>query len=170
MSVTLTQTEFQGTIEDHILAYWEEKLLDNGYNTLEEMYADGIRPREADKYLLALGDHGPTFTYAEIDELKNQLSIIDAYNYPDDLKEATVKLYAILKDKYKISKLMNSKGKNQAIRGLYERTTGESGAPGHGPANLIRQFSGIKVPKRAEGGKRSRKTRKLRKSKKTRKN
>jgi len=64
---------------------------------------------------------------------------------------------------------LNSKGKNQAIRNVYESKTGQSATPGTGPANLIRAFTGVQVPRGAEGGKR--KTRKMRKSrsKKTRK-
>ena len=62
---------------------------------------------------------------------------------------------------------LNSKAKNQAIRNVYENKTGQSTKPGNGPANLIRSYAGIKVPKGAEGG--SRKTRRLRKkSRKTR--
>lgn len=61
---------------------------------------------------------------------------------------------------------LNSKAKNQALRNVYESKTGHSANPGQGPANLIRSFAGIRVPKGAEGGKRSRK---LRKNKKTRK-
>ena len=61
---------------------------------------------------------------------------------------------------------LNSKAKNQALRNVYETKTGQSANPGQGPANSIRGFAGIRVPKGAEGGKRSRK---LRKNKKTRK-
>jgi hypothetical protein len=62
---------------------------------------------------------------------------------------------------------LNSKAKNQAIRNVYEKKTGQSAKSGNGPANLIRSYAGIKVPKGAEGG--SRKTRRLRKkSRKTR--
>lgn len=62
---------------------------------------------------------------------------------------------------------LNSKAKNQAVRNVYEKKTNQSAAHGHGPANLIRSYAGIKVPKGAEGG--SRKTRRLRKkSRKTR--
>jgi hypothetical protein len=62
---------------------------------------------------------------------------------------------------------IDKKAKNQALRNVYEKATGKSAAPGHGPANLIRSFAGITSPKGAEGGKR--KTRRLhKKSKKTR--
>ena len=66
-----------------------------------------------------------------------------------------------------ISDVIAKKAKNQAIRNVYEKATGQSAAPGHGPANLIRSFAGITLPKGAQGGKR--KTRRLhKKSKKTR--
>ena len=58
---------------------------------------------------------------------------------------------------------LNSKAKNQALRNVYETKTGQSANPGQGPANLIRSFAGIRVPKGAAGGKRTRKkTRKYR--------
>ena len=50
---------------------------------------------------------------------------------------------------------ISSKARDQAVRNIYEKATGESAAPGTGPANLIRAFAGIKVPKGAEGGRRS---------------
>jgi hypothetical protein len=60
-----------------------------------------------------------------------------------------------------------SKARNQALRNVYESKTGTPANPGAGPANLIRSFAGIKVPRGAEGGKR--KSRRLhKKSKKTR--
>lgn len=61
---------------------------------------------------------------------------------------------------------LNSKAKNQAIRNVYESKTGQSATPGTGPANLIRAFTGVRVPRGAEGGRRTR--RKNKKSKKTR--
>lgn len=68
-----------------------------------------------------------------------------------------------------ISQMINQKARNQALRNVYEKTTGESAAPGSAPANLIRSFMGIKVPKGAQGGGKKRTTRKLhKKSKKTR--
>jgi hypothetical protein len=62
---------------------------------------------------------------------------------------------------------LNSKAKNQALRNVYESTTGKSATPGNGPANLIRSYAGIKVPRGAEGGRRTRRI-KNKKSKKTR--
>ena len=59
-----------------------------------------------------------------------------------------------------------SKARDQAVRNIYEKATGESAAPGTGPANLIRAFAGIKVPKGAEGGHRRKTYRKQRRQQK----
>ena len=67
-----------------------------------------------------------------------------------------------------VSNAINSKAKRLAVTNVYEKMTGQSGEPGHGPANLIRNMAGIKVPKGTQGG--SKKTRKARKHKKSRKN
>ena len=67
-----------------------------------------------------------------------------------------------------ISNAINSKAKRLAVTNVYEKMTGQSGEPGRGPANLIRNMAGIKVPKGVRGG--SKKTRKIRKNKKSRKN
>ena len=64
---------------------------------------------------------------------------------------------------------LNSMAKNQALRNVYETKTGQSATPGEGPANLIRSFAGIRVPKGAKGGKRTRKSRKNKKTRKYRK-
>lgn len=53
-----------------------------------------------------------------------------------------------------------SKARDQAVRNVYEKATGMSAAPGTGPANLIRAFASIKVPKGAEGGRRRKTQRK----------
>ncbi len=66
-----------------------------------------------------------------------------------------------------VSNAINSKAKRLAVTNVYEKMTGQSGEPGRGPANLIRNMAGIKVPKGVRGG--SKKTRKARKNK-TRKN
>ncbi len=69
-----------------------------------------------------------------------------------------------------INKVINSKARNQALRNVYETITGESATPGLGPANVIRSFADIKVPKGAQGGFKKRKTQKLhKKSKKAKK-
>ncbi len=67
-----------------------------------------------------------------------------------------------------VSNAINSKAKRLAVTNVYEKMTGKSGEPGHGPANLIRNMAGIKVPKGVRGG--SKKTRRSRKTKKSRKN
>jgi hypothetical protein len=67
-----------------------------------------------------------------------------------------------------VSNAINSKAKRLAVTNVYEKMTGQSGEPGRGPANLIRNMAGIKVPKGVRGG--SKKTRKNRKNKKSRKN
>jgi hypothetical protein len=66
-----------------------------------------------------------------------------------------------------VSNAINSKAKRLAVTNVYEKMTGQSGEPGRGPANLIRNMAGIKVPKGVQGG--SKKTRKNRKYK-TKKN
>jgi len=66
-----------------------------------------------------------------------------------------------------VSNAINSKAKRLAFTNVYEKMTGQSGEPGRGPANLIRNMAGIKVPKGVQGG--SKKTRKNRKYK-TKKN
>jgi hypothetical protein len=66
-----------------------------------------------------------------------------------------------------VSNAINSKAKRLAFTNVYEKITGQSGEPGRGPANLIRNMAGIKVPKGVQGG--SKKTRKNRKYK-TKKN
>lgn len=63
---------------------------------------------------------------------------------------------------------LNSKATNQAIRNVYESKTEQSAAPGEGPANIIRAFTGVRVPRGAEGGRRTRRMKKNKKTKKTR--
>jgi hypothetical protein len=66
---------------------------------------------------------------------------------------------------------LTSKARNQALRNIYENKTGTSAAPGNGPANLIRKYAGIELPKGSRGGmrKRSRRTRRKLKTRKHRK-
>jgi len=63
-----------------------------------------------------------------------------------------------------LKNVIKSKAMNATIRRIYENKTGTSASPGNGPAKLIREFAGVKVPKGAEGGskKTRRKTRKMR--------
>ena len=57
--------------------------------------------------------------------------------------------------------VINSKARNYELRRAYENITGQSAKPGNGPANLIREYAGVKVPKGAQGG--SKKTRRNKK-------
>jgi hypothetical protein len=69
--------------------------------------------------------------------------------------------------KLKTDKLVEAIGKQatrQAIDEVYEGKTGQSAAPGTGPADLIRGFVGVQPPKTAKG----RKTRRNKRSKRTR--
>ena len=59
-----------------------------------------------------------------------------------------------------LSSVINSKARNYELRRAYENITGQSAKPGNGPANLIREYAGVKVPKGARGG--SKKKRKAR--------
>jgi hypothetical protein len=59
-----------------------------------------------------------------------------------------------------IDRAVRSKGRNQAVRNVYERRTGRSAAPGAGPANIIRSFGGIYTPKGSWGGTRSKRSKK----------
>lgn len=57
--------------------------------------------------------------------------------------------------------VIQSKAKSLAVSNVYESMTGQSGEPGRGPANTIRAYAGIKVPK-GVGGKRKAKAMKAR--------
>jgi len=59
--------------------------------------------------------------------------------------------------------VIQSKAKSLAVTNVYESMTGQTGEPGHGPANIIRSYAGIRVPK-GVGGYKTRKVRKTRKS------
>lgn len=162
---------FEGPLGHHLTPY------DNSVTILDDLYAAGLERLPADKYLLDLSlekleKRDYTFTMADIDELQEQVNIINASNYPEELKDAMSKLLSILNDlkNAKFKKMINSKATNQAIRNVYERKTyGNNSAPGRGPANIIRKFAGVKVPRGAEGGsrKKSSKNKKNRKVKKT---
>lgn len=66
--------------------------------------------------------------------------------------------------KRSVAGVVNRKAKNQAIRNVVEKRMGVSAIPGHGPANLIRNFAGISLTRGAQGGrKRKNKTRRARK-------
>ena len=164
MSVTLPDNDEFHEIYDEIYAFWEDLSEGDGFNTLTELYNRGVIRRDADEYLFNLIQRKNKFTTNEVDELEIQVDIVNASPYPQQLKNAMSRLLLMVT---KIRRNINSKAKNQALRNVYESKTRKNAAPGTGPANLIRNFAGIKVPKGAEGGKRSRKRRK---AKKTRRN
>ena len=62
-----------------------------------------------------------------------------------------------------LTKAIGSKATRQAIDEVYEGKTGQSAAPGTGPADLIRGFVGVQPPKGT-----GRKTRRNKRSKRTR--
>ena len=165
MSISVKGDEYDA-IRNEIYGFWNEDAMDDGANSLEKLYMAGHPQRDEDEYLWELTKGKKTFTYAEIDELERQVNLIKADTYPREVKDAVSKLLVLVK---RLPTTMNSKGRNQAIRNIYEDRTGQGAAPGQGPANLIRRFAGIEVPKGAEGGKRSRKLRKKRKTRKGRK-
>jgi len=63
-----------------------------------------------------------------------------------------------------LSKAIGKQATRQAVDDIYEANTGQSAAPGTGPADLIRGFVGVQPPKTAKG----RKTRRNKRSKRTR--
>ena len=179
MSVTLRGREYEN-IYHQLSGYWNNLMGQHGQRNLEGLYQMGVPRRSADTYLWDLDakcsdmlereGFRVTFTYGEIDELERQLKLIEADSYGQELKDAVDALLTLLKNdanyrRYKINIASKSKGMNQAVRNVFETKTGQSAGPGS-PANLIRGFAGIKVPKGAEGGKRSRKARKTKKARK----
>jgi len=165
MSVSLDDSDELRDIYDQIYGFWENLSGGDGFNTLDELYNRGVIRRDADEYLFNLTPGKNEFTTNEIDELKIQVDIINANPYPQQLKDAMSRLLSMLT---KFERNINSKAKNQALRNVYQTKTGKNAAPGHGPANLIRKFANIKVPKGAEGGNRSRKRRKAKKTRRNR--
>jgi hypothetical protein len=63
-----------------------------------------------------------------------------------------------------LASVISSKARNSTFRKIYENKTSQTAAPGRGPADIIRKFAGINVPKGAQGGKRT--TKKGKKAKK----
>jgi plasmid maintenance system killer protein len=153
-------------IYDTIYGFWEDIAGDDGAMRLQDLYDRGLRPRPADQYLFDLGTDD-IFTFDQIDELERQLPIIRAANYPDDVKAALTLLLRKLKreQRNQISNVVHKKARNQAIRNVYEISTGENAAPGRGFANRIREMNGLKIPRGAMGGRRTRR-RKIRKTRK----
>jgi len=167
MIVSVKGDEYDA-IRSQIYELWNEDAMADGANSLEKLYMAGHPQRDEDEYLWKLTKGKKTFTHAEIDELERQVNLIQGDTYPREVKDAVSKLLDLVKKEI-LPTTMNSKGRNQALRNAYEIRTGQGAAPGQGPANLIRRFAGIEVPKGSEGGKRSRKLRKKRKTRKGRK-
>ncbi len=152
-----------------IYGFFENLSGGQGFRTLDELYTrPGLIERPADRYLwnlhLALERGKKTFTIPEINELDRQVRIINTSLYPESLQNAILTLLQMLT---KVHRTVRRKIRNASVRSIYEKRTGQSAAPGTGPASLIQEFIGVKPPKRAEGGKRSRKRSK---TKKTRRN
>jgi hypothetical protein len=166
-TVTLTNADLP-EIYARIYGFWEDLVGDNGVHSLEELYElDDVEPRPADQYIWDLGTNN-VFTFDEIDELERQLPIIRAADYPQGLKNDFALLLRKLKreQRKQISNVVHKKAINQAIRIDYEKATGQSAAPGHGSANIIRNIYDIRLPRGAMGGRRTRKN----KSRKSRRN
>jgi hypothetical protein len=192
MSVTLQADEWED-IYWPLYGYFGNLVGDDGANSLNDVYELGIPAKPGDELIWELSGKPasdiPTFTYDEIDKLERDIHLVKNNDYPVDVKKAVSDLLDLLKNEQKarLTKAINAKAKNAAVREVYETATNMNATPGYGPANRIRNFLGVKPPffgtenalkraknalKRAEGGKRSRKarkTRKARKAKKTRK-
>jgi hypothetical protein len=148
-------------IIEGVYSYFEPAVQRCGSTRLDHLYcAGGLVERPADKFLWKLANmlyspEGVTFTVKDMEKLKEKKAIIDA-NYPRDLKDAISKLY----ERFKLELGVHAKAKNQALRNVIETKTPLDSAPGHGPANLVREYADIKVPKKAGGSRKSkRKTR-----------
>jgi hypothetical protein len=154
MSVALEGDEYDN-IHDEMMSG------DEAVDSLDELYQMGMPRRVADAFLWELTNKN-TFTDAEIGELEKDVKVVRGDRYPRDIKDAVSSLLDLLKNNatYKLNMATGSRAKNQAIRNVCESRTGQGAAPGQGPANLIRRFAGVKVPKGSEGDRRSRKEKK----------
>lgn len=162
--------EPRGALSD----YFEELFSEQGYQNLREYHdnEDADMP-ELDylwylttKFYSTPSDYYITFDMYEIDELKEKLPAIMAHNYPRYLKTALLGLLRVLESekRMKFKSVMNSRGRNQALRNMYERRTGQSSELGNGPLNIIRAYAGIRPPRGARGGRRTRKRKSSRKN------
>jgi hypothetical protein len=159
--------------------YFEELFSEQGYQNLQEYEdnEDAEMPELdylwylAKKFYSTPYDYYITFDMYEIDELKKMLPAIMAHHYPQSLKIALSRLLRVLEaeKKMKFKAVMNSRGRNQALRNIYERRTGQSSELGNGPLNTIRAYAGIRPPRGARGGRRTRKAKRS-KRKASRKN
>ena len=65
-----------------------------------------------------------------------------------------------------LERITERRAKDQAVRDVYEKATGQSAQPGDGPADTIRKAMGIQPPKEAMGGRPTKKSK--RRARKTR--
>lgn len=72
--------------------------------------------------------------------------------------------YTLLKRQ--LEDVIQSKAKSLAVTNVYEKMTGQIGEPGHGPANIIRAYAGIRGPKGVGGKRKARNTTKATKARK----
>jgi hypothetical protein len=155
--------EPRGALSD----YFEELFSEQGYDNLQEFYDnEDARMPELDylwslttKFFSSPYDYYITFAMYEIDELKERLPAIMAHDYPQSLKTALLRLLTVLEaeKRVKFNTVMKSRGRNQALRNMYERRTGQSSELGNGPLNTIRAYAGIRPPRGARGGRRTKK-------------
>jgi len=80
------------------------------------------------------------------------------YIYPIG-SEMLIHRSRLTKDMRGIESLIKAKGQRQALANVYEAKTWQSAGLNHGPLGEILSFLGNKVPKGAQGGKRTRRTR-----------
>jgi len=147
--------------------YWEELFSEEGYPTIPESRGNQDAAAAEIDYLSSLtrkffstpNDYYITFDMYEIDELKKMLPAIMAHDYPESLKTALFRLLRVLQAEKKVqfNSAMKSRARNQALRNVYERRTGQSSELGNGPLNTIRAYAGIRPPRGARGGRRTRK-------------
>ena len=157
MRVRLSEVEAE-PIFNEIYDFWKNIGAGRDAVSLDQLYERGIPRRSADAYLWKL-DPNASFTPVQISELERQVDAIKGDAYPQALKDAVADLLDKLRQK-QFHANIKAKAKNQALRNSYESKTGQSAAPGNGPANLIRKFANMEVPT-AVGGRRSQKTRRL---------
>ena len=153
-------------IFDQIYGFWEDIAANEGAFSLNDLYLRGLPRRSADAYLWTL-DTKQNFTAAELSELERQVDLINADGYPQVLKDAVSELLVKLR-KAKFNANIKSKATNQAIRNVYETKTNQGAAPGEGPANIIRKFGKINIPRGSRKMRKTRKTRKITKDRKRR--
>ena len=148
-------TPVEGNCYEHIEATRSQYI--GGGN---HRYFSRNAPRYVGKYIKTLrygyGDGGSVIAVFQDGLTENRVD----YSYEGNT--------CFIEVRCRIESTIKSKALNQTVRNIYERKTGRNSSPGEGPANSIRQFLGVKVPKGAEGGMRSKRSK--RSMRKTRKN